>query len=338
MALNIPFPGLGYWTKLQHGKRIPSKTHLPDFIGDQTITLHIREDSDLPKISRTGLLKDLQENDSINTTVPEKLTNPDSLIVAVKEDILQRKEQNKNRELVSSSAGFLSITVSHKNLRRAFLFMDTLIKVLKKRGHSVIVDQSKTYFVIEGEKIPIWCREKHTQVLVKGRNRDSHENKPNGLLSLKVDQSYSSTEWVKGKKTLEELLPKILIDLELMGKKLKEKRLDREKYWAEQREKEQKIKDIQDRKEKELKDFLSLLKHAKRHDNAQKIRQYADELEKFYAKDCPLTEESHEKLSWIRRKADWYDPFREAEDKRMEGIDRDELKLWKQSFHWIKDC
>jgi hypothetical protein len=152
---------------------------------------------------------------------------------------------------------------------------------------------------------------------------------------LKVDESYSKKEWTEGKKTIEQLLPKIVYELELMGKKLKEDRIKREKYWAEQKEKDRIAKEIHDRKEKELKNFLDILKNAKRHDNSQKIRRYADELERFSKENRSLSDEMKEKIVWIRKKADWFDPFIEAEDKWMEGIDRDELKLEKEYYHWL---
>ena len=41
------------------------------------------------------------------------------------------------------------------------------------------------------------------------------------------------------------------------------------------------------------------------------------------------------KIEWTRKKADWYDPFIEAEYEWMEGIDRDELKLEKEDSHWL---
>ncbi len=325
IALKVPVPGIGYWAKLQFGKTGGRKTPLPAFDGDQIVTLYLQEDTDPKTESQIELLKQLKADESLKVSVPEKLVNPDKLIVAVKDDIFKRKVWNKNDDIVFSSSGYLSISVSPKNLLRALTFMDTLIKVLKQRGHSVIIENHTTYFILEGEKIPICCREKHTRVLVKGTYSDSYDNRPTGLLSLKVDKSYSTREWTEGKKTIEQLLPKIIIDLELMGKKLKQERIEREIYRAEQKEKDRIAKEIHDRKEKELKNFLEIFKNAKRHDNSQKIRKYADELERFSIENGSLSEDMKEKIAWIRKKADWFDPFIEAKDEWMEGIDRDEL-------------
>ena len=71
------------------------------------------------------------------------------------------------------------------------------------------------------------------------------------------------------------------------------------------------------------------------HDNSQKIRRYADEFERFTLGKGTLSDDMKEKIGWIRKKADWYDPFIEAEDELMEGIDRDVLKLEKEYYHWL---
>lgn len=333
-SLNIPVPGLGYWAKLQFSKTGGRKPPLPAFDGDQTVTLYLREENDPIKISLAEIVNPIEADETLQVTVPDRLINPDKLIVAVKDDILKRKVWNKNDDLVYNSNGYLNIRVSPKNLNRALIFMDTLIKVLRKRGHSVTIEHGTTYLIIEGEQIPICCREKHTRVLEKGTYSDSYVNKPTGLLSLKIDERYSPKEWTEGKKTTAELLPKILYELELMGKKLKEESIKREKRWAEQKEKDRIAKEIHDRKEKELKNFLEILKNAKRHDTSKKIRRYADELERFSLENGSLSDGTKEKIAWIRKKADWYDPFIEAEDDWLKGIDRDELKMEKQYFRW----
>ena len=335
-SLQIPIPNAGYWAKVKFGKKVIQRIPLEAFNGDQTVILHLRDETDPSKEARSNLLRQIESDVSINLKVPEKLTSPDNLIIAFKNDIYKSKVWDKNEGTVYNSSGHLSISVSPKNLGRALLFMDTLIKALKRRGHKITIENHTTYFIIEGEKIPVWLREKHTRVLVKGTHYDSYENQSTGLLSLKIDESYSNKEWSDGNKKLEEQLPKILVDLEMRGRRLKEKRLERERYWEEQREKDRKAKEIFDRKEKELKNFLELFRNAKRHHNAEKIRRYADELEKFALVRNIITDDFRVKIEWARKKADWYDPFIEADDELMAGIDRDDLRLEKQIFPWLK--
>jgi hypothetical protein len=215
--------------------------------------------------------------------------------------------------------------------------MDTLIKALKHRGHNVEIEYDKTNVVVEGEKIPICFRETLTRVTVQGKYGDYTHNQATGKLSIKIDKSYSPKEWVEGKKPIEELLPNILVYLEMAGKRLKEERIERERYWANQRKKERKEKKIQDRQEKELNDFKDLFRNAKRHAKAEDIRKYADELERVAKEKNILNDDLKDKIEWARKKADWYDPFIEADDKLMEGIDRDDLKLEKKTFRWLSE-
>jgi formylmethanofuran dehydrogenase subunit C len=142
--------------------------------------LYLRGENDQTKKSRNEILKQLETDESLKITVPVKLVNPDKLIAEVEDDIFKRRVWNKNEDIVYNSSGYLSIRVSPKNIHRALIVLDTLIKVLKQRGHSVTIEYNTTFFIIEGEKIPICCREKQTRVLVKGTYSDSYDNKPQG--------------------------------------------------------------------------------------------------------------------------------------------------------------
>lgn len=334
-ALEISVPNLGYWAKLKFGKKVISRKPLKDFNGDQKVILRIREASELSKETRFNLLKQIESDVSLNLKVPENLTNPDSLIRSLKDDLYKSKVWSKKEGIVHSSQGVLNVKVSPKNVGRTLRVMDTLIKALKHRGHNVEIEYGKTNVVLEGEKIPLCFRETLTRDTIQGKYGDYTDNQATGLLSVKIDESYSSKEWVEGKKPIEELLPNIIVYLEMKGKRLKEERIERERYWAEQREKERKEKEIQDRKEKELRDFKDLFRNAKRHAKAEEIRKYADELERVAKEKNIFNDDLKAKIEWARKKADWYDPFIEAEDEVMEGIDRDELKLEKEYFHWL---
>jgi hypothetical protein len=121
----------------------------------------------------------------------------------------------------------------------------------------------------------------------------------------------------------------------MKGRKLREERIERERYREEQKEKERVVKELQDRQEKELNDFNDLFRIAKRHAKAEKIRKYAHELERIAKEKNILNEELLQKIEWALKKADWYDPFIEADDELMRGIDREELKLHKKFFIWL---
>lgn len=337
-SLEIPLPDLGYWAKIKYGKKVIPRRPLKPFNGDQTVTLKLREENDTydkTKESRFALVKEIEADTSVNLTVPEKLTNPDKLIISVKDDLYKSKVLKKEEGIVYSSQGVLDINVSPTNIGRALRIMDTLIKALKNRGHDVIVDKGQTWIVVDGEKLSITCREKLSKVIVKGQYYDQTEFKASGLLSIRIEVSYDRKEWVDGKTLMENQLSKVIAYLEMKARQVKEERTRREQYWAEQREKDRIAKEVQEKKVKELSDFNELFRKARRHDNAEKIRRYANEWEQFAITNNLLTEELKEKIEWVRKKADWYDPFIEAEDELMKGIDREELKMELKTFYWL---
>ncbi len=321
--------------KVQFGKKVLKRRKLGEFDGDQSVTLCLREESDLTKTSRTELLRQIEADESMNLQVPEKLSNPDKLIISVREDLFKSKVWNKNEGIVYSSKGELDIKVSPKNISRALRIMDTLIKALRHRGHDLKIDNGHTYVIINGEKFPICCREKLSSVKIKGTYSEYTDFQASGILSLRIEANYNTREWVDGKSPLEEKLATLIVYLEMKGKQMREERIEREKRWEELREQERKVKEIQERKEKELEYFKELFRKAKRHDNAEKLRRYAQVLEQNLTTRNILTDELRDKIDWIRKKADWYDPFIEAEDELMRGIDREELKMEKRTFYWL---
>jgi len=336
--LDVPLPGLGYWAKLKFGKKVIQRRLLKHFDGDQIITLKLRDESDVTKETketRFALVKQIEADSSLNLIVPEKLTNPDKLIISVKDDLYKSKVLKKEEGIVYSSQRVLNINVSPTNIGRALRLMDTLIKALKQRGHNVIIENGKTLVVIDGENLSICCRERLSKVIIKGQYYDTTDFKASGLLSLRVEESFHTKEWVDGKKLIENQLSNVIVYLEMKARQVKEERIRIEQYWAEQREKDRVEKEIQDRKVRELAGFNDLFRKAKRHDNAEKIRRYAQQWEQFAKANNLLTEELKEKIEWAKMKADWYDPFIEAEDEWMKGIDREELKLEIRAFHWL---
>jgi len=336
----IPLPDLGYWSCVQFGKKLPSRKPLPEFKGDNYVDLKLREEGDSTDIDpylskRATLIEQIEKDSRINLKVPERLTNPDQIIISVK-DNLYKKDVWRKDDVVTSSSGFLSISVAPKNVARALRLLDTLIKAFRFRGHNFINKNGNVYIVVGQEEMMLSCREKHSKEIIKEKYGDRTITKPNGILSIRIEESYNVKEWLDGKILLEEQMSKIIASIELRGLKLKEERLAREKYWAEQKEKDRIAKELQDRKEKELNDFKDIFRMAQRHEKAEAIRRYAQKFENWIISENTLTEELKNKIEWMRNKADWYDPFVEAYDELLNDIDRDELKLTKQLFPWLK--
>jgi len=334
--LEIPLPYNGYWAKVQFGKKTPARNPLRKFDGEQEVILYTREEVDEKSVPGQRLHADLQaeiENDKrLNLIVPERLTNPDRLIISVKDDLYKKELWNKTEDVAFSSGNQLDIRVNPVNIGRALRFMDTLIKAIRTRGHEIKIENGKTNILIDGEEIQCCFREKLKRVIIKEDHYESSKTIASGVLSFRIEVSYNAKEWADGKKPIEDQLSLILTYIELKAKSMKEERIEREKRWKIQEEKERIAKELQERKEKELKDFKDLFKDSARHDRAEMIRSYADKLEKYSITRNELTPEIKEKIQWIKRKADWYDPFIEADDELLQDVDREELNFKKKSW------
>lgn len=81
-------------------------------------------------------------------SVPEKLINPDKLIIAAREN-LNAKGRYEHNGLLSSERAELDIKVATPNVARALRFMDTLIKALRARDYEIEIRNDSTNVIIK---------------------------------------------------------------------------------------------------------------------------------------------------------------------------------------------
>ena len=105
-----------------------------------------------------------------------------------------------------------------------------------------------------------------------------------------------------------------------------------EKSWEEQRIRRKIEEEIKGKREKELSDFKSLINSFGRWHKSESLRNYLDVFEAKSKEKGTLDENILEWLLWARKKADWYDPFTERDDKMFQNIDRDTLLEIKGSW------
>src|SRR5690606_34654308 len=140
---------------------------------------------------------------------------------------------------------------------RALLFMNTFIKLLRARGHNIILEFRGTYAVIKNERVKIQLREKSKVVPVTKNNWTTREFHPNGILSFK-SEGYFGSEWKDGKKQLEEQLSYILAKLETHVNALLEiQRVNRERREEEDRKRRLK-EEVEKMRKEELQNFKKL--------------------------------------------------------------------------------
>lgn len=331
--LNIPLPDLGHWQKIQYGKKVIIIPLPKDFKGEETVILNERKeetDNGNNIISEYHkLLKNITEDNSLSFNVPDKLANPDKLIIEAKNDFDSQKHEKHAiyRGIMSTSSGIISISVAPKNINRALRIMDKIIKLLKLRGHNVIVKGNTTYAVVKGEEIKIRLREKLKRIITKHEiySWNNADYIPTDILSFKIDE-YPEKEFNDSdNQKLEEQLPKILTKLELVSEKLKKDREEREIWHREYRKKIEAEEAIKKRKTTEIENFKKLLDDSERWKKAVDLRNYIKQIENNAIKENKFSEELSNWIKWASDKADWYDPLIMKQDELLEDNDLDEI-------------
>ncbi len=330
IRFNIPLPENGHWQKVQYGKKI-SKIPLPTVNKEEVITFGIRHENSVEIVKELSpvkmLQKEIEEQLKNILVVPDRLTKPDKLIISAKEK-LNSTDNRIYKGLISSSYQNLDIRVSRLNIRRALLFMDTLIKALYARKHLIRISQNDTMVIIDGHSIPLSLREKTKKVLTNSKDHwNLHKYIPDGLLIIKLDNGYDCKEITDGRLPLEKQIALIIASLEMIAIKKTEWNNRIQKNREERELKEKIRKEYEKRQDEDLEAFRQTLNKAERWHKAENLRNYINEVELKAVAVNNLTEEIQDWLIWARKKADWYDPFIEAEDELLRNTDKENLTI-----------
>jgi hypothetical protein len=214
---NIPRPPRGYWARKAAGynvKRLP----LPN--GDDVL-IEITPNPRSRNVSKSrdfvSRMSNSQDKEREPIVVPDRLSSPHPLIKQSSE-ILNARQSDDVGLLNPPKKGCLDITVSKGNLRRALRIMDTVIKVLEKKGYSVYLSDGRTKTKILEVPISFGIREKFLTKQIRpeehkldgryrfGYNRYIEERVPSGDLSLTIHDAENfyihdiQKNWNDGKK------------------------------------------------------------------------------------------------------------------------------------------
>ncbi len=328
IGMDIPLPRAGHWMKLQAGKKVDQPKLPSNYSGKTVVKLELREEG---KEYYTGKHADVKKlkDDIVKDVgyiihIPERLNTKELLILAAKESLGRKIEMWNYKGIIQTEANIIDIKVSEANVRRALIFMDCFIKMLRLRGHNIIVNSKGTYAVIDKEEIKIAFRERCKKVIVKKYSWDTTEFHANGLLYFKAE-GYYCKEWPDGKILIEQQIPNILAKLELEVKELHKIQEQNRIYFAKLEKEKQELREIEARKEKELNDFKSLIDDAARWHKVEMLRNYLEAIEKEGQKGKLSEEEFSNWLLWAKKKLDWYDPHIEESDDLLSDVDRNTL-------------
>jgi len=324
----IPLPKNGYWVKLKHNKKVEI-IPLPK-TDKVNVTISLKGKG-LELSENNLLIEEIKGDKSLTSSVAKKISKPDEIVIRTRDYYSKRRKTRYPRITKIPKEGIFSLNVSEAVEKRAFRFIDALIKLARKRGHDLKIITDHKYYNYNGTKLIVFdeyfdirLREVNKRVIEENES-GWKESKyfPTGKLCLKVDE-YPSYEWTDTKtKTLEDKLPNILAYFEIRAKREIKERIERD-IWHKEYERKKKIEEeLKIKRNKELEKFKSVINHSSRWQKAMDLRNYIQTVESNAIENNKLTSELKDWLQWIKDKADWYDPLIEKEDELFRGVDRD---------------
>jgi predicted transcriptional regulator len=267
-------------------------------------------------------IKEIESQHPKESRVATKLTRPCSFVQNAKIYLGKQKPLRWRgfEDVINTSSGLLSISVTKKNVPRTLRFIDSFIKLLGKRGHKIEISEWDTIVIINEERFKIKFREKCSRKVFQQNPWTTNELVPNGKLSVKVVHPYNTKEWQDGSIKLEQQLTKIVAALELRADKEKLERAKIKKYWAEQK-RLQAIKDKEEnRKQIEARKIEMLLDHSAKWKVAQDLSLFISEIEIKHNDKEPSSYVS-DWLNWARSVENSLNPISENVEKYIEQYD-----------------
>jgi hypothetical protein len=334
---NIPRPPRGHWARKAAGynvKRLP----LPP--GDD-VTIEITPNPYSPNVSKSrdiaSRMSAFQNTDEAPVIVPDRLSSPHPLIKQSSE-ILNGRLSNEVGIVNPPKKGCLDISVSKGSLRRALRIMDTILKVLDKKGYGVYLSEGRTKTKILDVSISFGISEKLVTKKKRpeehdlsgryqfGHSRSIEERMPSADLGLTIHEAEDfyiygcQQNWNDGKKSkIENRLNSFIdglvtvavakIERDKEREEEEHRRIERQRQLEEERRKRA---ELRQRYLKEEARVTRLISEAENWKRSQILREYIVEIEKHttdgelpFSLDKPLVEW----LKWAYDQADRLDPL-----------------------------
>jgi hypothetical protein len=154
---DIPLPSSGYWTLVHLGRKVTSPV-LPQFDGSEEI--------DLVRLKTIKKVR-IPTAESTRELAPLiRSNNPDPLVAEAKK-YLNSRDRFEIDGLVMTSRGMLQVKVSKEQISRAMIILDAFIKMVKRRGYTVVVRNDKSYVQIGREEIQFSLRENRSVLIIR---------------------------------------------------------------------------------------------------------------------------------------------------------------------------
>ena len=270
---DIPRPGLGYWAKLEFGKKV-EKVPLPKNreLDKKSITINPFSIAVLSQQSNRKSVY-VKSPIPITTDITEKL-HP-----VVAKALKKLLRPGKKVGFFDHRKTCFDISVSDSNIQRAMMVIDTIIKALENRGHQFKVTQEERDGY-GGEKIKI----EHCNFEIKGEKVSfSISEKLNGSLRFIVpNASYQKYSWTETKtKKIEDKVPQIIQGILKAANSFKKRRIEAKHREIREAKERQKAWEREVRMRKEREEIDNLMSQVDNWNKARSIRSYLRAVERF---------------------------------------------------------
>ena len=347
----MPYPG--YWARVKSGQDL-DRTPLPKVVGE--LKHCIREyvikykpefedfsDDTLKNNEELSLLTEetkafIQARCS-KIQVPGQLRNPHALIIGHERETVYRKFPEKREKDKAKTSHYVNINgrytslnamlpiyVSPANIKRAYRIINTIISVLGDReayvsvGYGFDSNKDSGSFHVMDISFDFELTEE-----VRKRHKDKNDNVTTFVLALfSKNRSYRRTgDQIVYKDhadiPLENQLGKMIYGMFVIANQLRCLDILAEREYKKQQEERKRQERLEQMRKGELAEIRQLEQVASDWDKAEKIRRFADAMER---KIIEVSEETANKkiirwLKWARDKADWIDPLTEKEDELL---------------------
>jgi hypothetical protein len=302
----VPAPSDDWWTETTI-KEIAYKPELyvDDSCRDDAI-IEIVSDREIRQTRINEIKEDIEESCGEYLSVPTRLFSPDQLILNAKYSLEDNKPSSSNRD--EGSAEHVSIFVTKKNIGRSLRILDTFIKLIKIRGHSIEMDNHEYKIHIGAENYEFSIREKYKKVENKEKWHD-YDYVPTGLLVLSVGRWSDKKEFVDSGIPIEKKLSYALAYLEYTAEEGRHSMEVNETHRKKREEEERIAQEIKERETQEIERFNNLIKQANEWNQARLLREFINEVE---SKTTEMNQESeivHEWIKWAQARINDYDPL-----------------------------
>jgi hypothetical protein len=186
--LNVPRPPIGYWAKVEHGKKVGRPALPPLKPGEPAEYVYQQVPKARSSCDIEGKIKDMPQLTKA-IVVPECLESPHPLVRHTRA-ALRRLKPDDYGMLSPQGENCLALRVGPASVDRALIILDAVLKEFKSLGFPVSVDATQkiaSRVEIAGEKIPF--------TLVEEARRIDHVLTDKEKLSQKAGSIWHIPKW-----------------------------------------------------------------------------------------------------------------------------------------------